>query len=111
MVASEREAGDSLVLASGMPWAWISEQEGFAVRKLPTRHGSLDFKIKGDSSGSIHVEIGGNLRVPDGGFIIRPPGEEPIRSVEVNGVGVSTFTDREVVVKVIPALVTIRSGA
>jgi hypothetical protein len=109
MVASERESGDSLVLASGMPWAWISEQEGFAVRKLPTRHGALDFNIKADTGGSIHAEIGGNLRVPPGGFIIRPPGDKPIRSVAVNGAEISTFTAHEVTVAAFPAAITIRT--
>lgn len=108
MVASEREASDSMVLASGMPWEWISSDEGFAVKKLPTRYGTLDFKIKADASDSIHVEIGGNLRLPDGGLIIRPPGGKPIRSVEVNGEMISTFTTDEVTVRVLPAAVTIR---
>ena len=64
MVASEREATDSLVLASGMPWAWIAEEDGFAVSGLPTRHGTLEFAAsKPTASEIIEVEIG-QLRSP-----------------------------------------------
>ena len=73
MVASEREATDSLVSASGMPWAWIAEEDGFAVSGLPTRHGTLDFRIKAHGVESIEVEIGGSLTLPPGGLSIAPP--------------------------------------
>jgi hypothetical protein len=72
MVASEREADDSIHLASGMPWKWIAEDGGFSVRNLPTRHGTLDFAIRGDLD-AVRVEIGGGLRIPPGGLVIAPP--------------------------------------
>jgi hypothetical protein len=73
MVADERDATDSLVLAAGMPWKWISENGGFAVRNLPVRHGSLDFEIKASADGSIHVRVGGLSELPSGGLFIAPP--------------------------------------
>lgn len=73
MVASEREATDSLVLASGMPWAWIADDDGFAVTGLPTRHGALDFRIKAVDATTIEVEVGGTLTMPPGGLTIAPP--------------------------------------
>jgi len=73
MVAAEREASSSLVLASGMPWAWIAEEDGFAVRNLPTRHGPLDFSIQALGSDSIRVEIAATLTLPPGGLAIIPP--------------------------------------
>ncbi len=73
MVASEREASDSMVLASGMPWSWISQDDGFSVKGLPTRYGTLDFKIKACGSGAIEVEVGGSLALPPGGLTIEPP--------------------------------------
>ena len=83
MVADEREASDSLVLASGMPWAWISEENGFSVGNLPTRHGPLDFRIRAISGDAIHVEIGGNITLPPGGLIIVPPLPEGKRIASV----------------------------
>ncbi|MES2476986.1 MAG: discoidin domain-containing protein [Verrucomicrobiota bacterium] len=73
MVAAEREATDSMVLASGMPWAWIAEDGGFSVSNLPTRYGPLDFRIRGVRNGTIHVEIGNSISLPPGGLTIVPP--------------------------------------
>jgi hypothetical protein len=73
MVADEREATDSLVLAGGMPWKWISAEGGFAVRNLPLRHGALDFDIRAETDGSIRVRVGGLSVPPSGGLFITPP--------------------------------------
>jgi hypothetical protein len=73
MVASEREASASMALASGMPWAWISEDSGFSVRELPTRYGPLDFRIHAADAGSIRVEIEATISLPPGGLVIAPP--------------------------------------
>lgn len=83
MVAAEREASESLVLASGMPWAWVSEDNGFSVRHLPTRYGSLDFSICADDGKRLRVEVGGALSLPSGGLIIAPPLPEGKRIVAV----------------------------
>jgi hypothetical protein len=73
MVVAEREASASLVLASGMPWAWIAEDNGFSVSKLPTRFGKVDFRIHATDADTICVEIGGDLTFPPGGLTIVPP--------------------------------------
>jgi hypothetical protein len=73
MVASEREATASLVLASGMPWAWISSDGGFGVKNLPTRFGGLDFQITATDTDSLRVEIGDSISLPPGGLTIVPP--------------------------------------
>ena len=73
MVAAEREASASMVLASGMPWAWISEENGFCVTNLPTRYGPLDFTIRADGEASIRVTIGGSITLPPGGLTLVPP--------------------------------------
>lgn len=72
MVASEREADDSLVLASGMPWEWIGNGGGFTVKNLPTRFGSLDFHISSDGQ-EMRLKIGGSLTLPAGGLWVTPP--------------------------------------
>jgi hypothetical protein len=72
MVASEREADDQLVLASGLPWSWISGECAFSVRGLPTRFGPLNLKLHGTPE-SIQVEISGLSRLPQDGLFLRPP--------------------------------------
>jgi hypothetical protein len=53
------------------------------------------------------VELGGDLRVPTGGFMLRPPFPGPIRSVTVNGRTVKKSAADEVRVRVCPAIVRI----
>ena len=73
MVAAEREASSSLVLASGMRWEWISGPVGFSVRKLPTRYGPLDFRIHAAGGEVIRVEIADTIAMPPGGLTVIPP--------------------------------------
>ena len=73
MVAAEREASGSMVLAAGMPWAWVAEEDGFSVRRLPTRYGPLDFAIRADGGGTIRVGIAGTITLPPGGLAVAPP--------------------------------------
>jgi hypothetical protein len=79
MVADEREAADALVLAGGMPWEWIADEGGFAVRNLPLRHGSLDFEIQASGGGLIRVRVGGLSAPPPGGLFIAPPLPDGLR--------------------------------
>jgi hypothetical protein len=73
MVASEREALEKLVLASGLPWSWISMEDGFSVRGLTTRFGRLDFHIIVRETECIEFTIGGDLSLPPGGLHVTPP--------------------------------------
>lgn len=88
MVASEREATASLVLASGMPWTWLTGVDEFSVKGLPTRFGKLDFSIHASGVDSIRVVVGGSLTLPPGGLSIAPPlppGMRIISAVDENG--------------------------
>jgi hypothetical protein len=73
MVASERDATNALVLASGLPWKWVAEESGFSVRNLPTQYGILNFKIYATSEKALFVEINGTIQIPPGGLVIQPP--------------------------------------
>lgn len=73
MIVSEREAKESLVLASGMPWDWISGESGFSLKDMPTRYGMLDFHIRALSAHEITAVIGGSLTIPVGGVHLCPP--------------------------------------
>ena len=88
MVASERDGSDALVLAGGLPWAWIDHQDGFAVAGLPTRHGLLDFQIAATSESHIAVEIGALPSLPTGGLWLAPPlppGHRILSATAANG--------------------------
>ena len=84
MVAAERDASASMVLASGIPWAWISEAEGFSVQNLPTRYGALDFLIRAATETSIRVEVGASISLPPGGLTLAPPLPQGARILSVD---------------------------
>jgi len=106
MVACEHEADASLVLASGMPWAWIASADGFAVNHLPTRYGTLDFKISATGTHTIHVAIGGSITMPPGGLSIAPPlpaGKRIAAITNIEGMAAAVNSIGEVItVKTLP---------
>lgn len=88
MVASERDGSDSLVLAGGLSWEWIVQDDGFAVAGLPTRHGLLDFKISATSNSHIAIEVAGLATLPTGGLWLAPPlplGQKILCATTANG--------------------------
>lgn len=82
MIVSERENNEPPVLASGMPWNWISKKGGFSVKNLPTRLGPLDFHIHASGNNVIHIEIGGGIKSPQG-VHVRPPTPNEKKITEV----------------------------
>jgi hypothetical protein len=67
-----------------MPWAWISEDNGFSVQDLPTRYGPLHFMIRADNQTSIRVEVGATISLPPGGLTIVPPLPPGARMISVD---------------------------
>ena len=98
MLAYEDEATQSLVLAAGVPLAWL-RGAGVTVRDLPTPFGRLSYtaRLAGESI-RIHVESG--LRVPKGGIVLRPPGAGG--SATVNGRAQSLVAN-DIVLSTLPA--------
>jgi hypothetical protein len=87
MVANEREASESMVLASGLPWNWISVENGFSVRGLVTRYGKLDFRISSNGTHSVGFEIGDSISFPRGGLSVAPPLPDGLRIVSAIDAG------------------------
>lgn len=114
MVACEREATASLVLASGMPWAWISGSNGFTVSRLPTRFGPLDFHIAAESGDRIRVAVGGSIGMPTGGLTIAPPLPPGMRILRVAGSNGNAAaigaTGESVAVTALPFVAELRLG-
>ena len=77
LLAYERDSDQALVLAAGVPPAWIQAPGGVAVRHLPTPWGLLDYSLKAEGK-AMRLRIGGTLKVPPGGIVV---GETVIRKV------------------------------
>ena len=110
LFAYEREADDALIIGAGVDNRWLAARGGIAVNGLPTWYGRLDLSMKREGDGPLLVELGGDMRLPRGGFVIRPPGGRAIQSLLVNDIAVSTFGEREAVVRELPARVALSFG-
>ncbi len=73
MVASEREATRSMVLAAGLSRQWISEENGFAVNGLMTNWGDLHFHMYAPDDNHISFQVERGIVVPPGGLTVAPP--------------------------------------
>jgi hypothetical protein len=111
LFAYERQADDALIIGAGLDAQWLAARNGISVRGLPTWHGLLDLKMQRDRNGSLLIELGGNLRLPRGGFVLRPPTSRAISAMTVNGQPATTFSEREAVVCQYPAQVILSFGS
>jgi hypothetical protein len=85
MLAYERADEGALVLAAGVPAAWVHQPPGIRVRALATHFGPLDYTMCAEGENRVRVALGGNLRFPSAGIIVESPLSEPLRRVTVDG--------------------------
>jgi len=71
MFAYEDRGARALVLAAGLPPAWLDDG-GVTVEGLPTPFGKLSYSLRREGSGTV-MEIGAGLVIPAGGLILDPP--------------------------------------
>jgi len=107
MFAYEHEANASLVLAAGIPAAWLDDPAGVGVRRLPTHYGVLDYTLQREGPGTLRLRISGDLTLPAGKLVVRPPLSEPLRGVTINGQASQTFTADAAVIDRVPANVVL----
>jgi len=107
MLAYERLGDDALVLAAGIPDAWLDAGD-VAVEALPTYWGSLGFTLRRAGTEALALSLRGDLAIPRGGIVIRPPLPAPLVAVEVDGRRHAHFTAEGVTVRGCPAEVVMR---
>lgn len=99
----EREADQALVIGAGIPEDWLEAPEGIEVKGLRCRYGRLDLSLRRLSENNLHLKLGGELDLPPGGIILRPPGTKPIGYVLIKDRPIERFTADEVRIHVFPA--------
>jgi hypothetical protein len=104
MLAYERDADSSLVLAAGVPEAWVRDSSGIAVRNLSTAYGPLSYTLRSRGS-ALEARVEGGLEVPRGGVVLAPPVSDPGAELEVrvNGARVSAARGGVVTLRRLPA--------
>ncbi len=82
LFAYERDADHSLVLAGGVPAAWL-EGEGIAIAGLGTRFGKLDYTLRQNAETmTLHIAAGA---LPPGGFVFAWPCSDAPGTTHING--------------------------
>ena len=71
MFAYQRERDDSLVLAAGVPVAWL-EGDGIGVQGLYTAHGRLGYALR-RSEGLLQLDVAPDAALPPGGLVLPWP--------------------------------------
>ena len=72
LFAFEDESESSLVLAAGVPMAWL-RGKGLSIRDLRTPHGRLSWSARVGADGAIDVRVSGLHSFPRGGVTLRGP--------------------------------------
>jgi hypothetical protein len=105
LFAYERESDRSLVIAAGIPDAWL-ERDGVAVENLRTPYGSLTYSLKRGDEG-MRLELRrGDLRVPPGGIVFAPPLIRAASIATINGKS-AAWDGSELRIRTLPATVEI----
>jgi len=111
MFAYEREADGALVVAAGVPRAWVMSASGVSVKRLPTYYGVLHFSVRGEEPTALRVHLWGDLTLPPGNIVVQPPLPRPLTGVTVNGKPVQTFTGDRATISEFPAEVVLTYAA
>ena len=61
VLAFEREEDDALVLAAGLPLAWLPADSEVRVEDLPTHCGKLRYTLRREGAGTLRLSVSGEL--------------------------------------------------
>ncbi len=108
MFAYQREVDDAIVLAAGVPSAWLAGK-GVSIDGLHTAHGTLKYTLsRSDRKLSLRVPEG--LQLPSGGLVLPWPYEGAPGTATINGEQ-AQWQDNELRITSLPAKVEIEVPA
>ena len=84
LFAYEHEGERSLVLAAGVPMAWL-RGKGLSIRDLRTPYGRLSWSARVGADGAIDVRVSGLRSFPRGGVVLRGPWGRTLESPSMAG--------------------------
>lgn len=104
MFAYSRESDDSVVLAAGVPAAWL-EGEGIALQGLRSPYGALNYALKRQGD-ALLLEAGEGMRLPAGGLVLPWPYAGAPGATTINGQP-ATWQAGELRITQVPARVVV----
>jgi len=108
LFAYEREADQSLVLAAGVPAKWLDDGSLIGIENLRTYYGRLSYSLCLEDKNTLCLSLTGDISMPPGGIIVKPPLPRPIISVEVNGAALEKFAADSFAFSQSPAVVIVK---
>ena len=106
LFAYDREEDGALVVGAGVRPEWVTTSPGVRISGLRTYEGRLDLAMSGTPQ-QVAITLGGRMRLPRGGVIVRSPFDTPILRATVNGASIRLSDRREVQVLRLPATVVL----
>jgi hypothetical protein len=107
LFAYERHSDEALIIAAGVAEEWLSEGFEVRVKNLPTYFGKVSYSLHLDGPETLRVGISGDLDLPPGYIVVKPPLRRPIRRVQVNGRDIEDFEADSFVCTECPAEVVV----
>jgi hypothetical protein len=104
MFAYEREIDDAVVLAAGVPAAWLAGK-GIAIEGLRTAHGPLRYSLVRDER-ELTLKVADGLRLPSGGLVLPWPYAGEPGQARINGEP-AAWSGTELRITTLPAKVEI----
>ncbi|HEY1036596.1 MAG TPA: coagulation factor 5/8 type domain-containing protein, partial [Pseudoxanthomonas sp.] len=104
--AYTREADDSLVLAAGVPAAWL-DGEGIAIDGLRTPNGALGYRLR-KTEGQLQLDVKAGMTLPAGGLVLPWPYAREPGEARINGKP-APWKEGELRITTLPAKVSIRT--
>jgi hypothetical protein len=77
MLAYDRPRDGALILAAGVPDAWLGG-EGISVERLRTPYGRLSYSLRATAAGRLHLRYRLDGRAPPGGLVLGLDAEHPL---------------------------------
>jgi hypothetical protein len=107
LVVDERRDGGVLVVAAGVPEAWLRDGDGVRCSGLPTLFGVLDLHLRAEGEDRVRVSFGGSCR-PPGGLVLVSSLARPLRELEVDGRTAAAGDPQRVVLRELPRELVLR---
>ncbi|MEA3410455.1 MAG: discoidin domain-containing protein [Pseudomonadota bacterium] len=107
MFVLERDGDRALVLAAGVPEAWLAKGEHVGIQRFPTEYGTINYTMKRQGDHEVSMRISGDLDAPRAGIIVQSPLAAPLKGATVNGIEVSADNGTSVRVDQFPADITL----
>jgi hypothetical protein len=108
LFAYEREEDQALVIASGTPENWLTDSGAVVIKDLPTYYGKLSYTLRIEGSDALRLTVSGDLILPPGRLVVKPPLPRLLVQVDVNGRQIETFDAASVTCGVCPAEIVMK---